>query len=126
MNTDQFKLLSGELTRIVQRIDERREELETSTNTSISSLNKLKGLIETDGISQTLYLLQEAISKNARNVNQTFSQITQFINSQKGLHTTSAETATKDLQSMDSILGNIKSTTTPGMSGPGNSINVPY
>ena len=103
MNTDQFKLLSGELTRIVQRIDERREELETSTNTSISSLNKLKGLIETDGISQTLYLLQEAISKNARNVNQTFSQITQFIDSQKGLHTTSAETATKDLQSMDSI-----------------------
>lgn len=62
MNTDQFKLLSGELTRIVQRIDERREELETS-NTSISSLNKLKGLIETDGISQTLYFCKKQYLK---------------------------------------------------------------
>lgn len=110
MNMEQFKLLGGEVNRIAGRISERKEELDSATEKANSSLNQLKTLIQTDGINETLSLLQAAITTNARKVNETFAQITQFINSQRGLHEASAQSATTDLQGMDSILGNIKST----------------
>ena len=115
MNMEQFKLLGGEVNRIAGRISERKEELDSATEKANSSLNQLKTLIQTDGINETLSLLQAAITTNARKVNETFAQITQFINSQRGLHEASAQSATTDLQGMDSILGNIKST--PGGTG---------
>ena len=115
MDMEQFKLLGGEVNRIAGRISERKEELDSATEKANASLNQLKTLIQTDGINETLSLLQVAITTNARKVNETFAQITQFINSQRGLHEASAQSATTDLRGMDSILGNIKST--PGGMG---------
>lgn len=112
MNMDQFKLLGGEVSRIAGRISERKEELDSATEKANSSLGELKGLIETDGIRETLSLLQVAITTNARKVNEVFSQITQFINSQRGLHEATAQSTTTDIQNIDSILGNIKATPT--------------
>lgn len=112
MNMEQFKLLGGEVNRIAGRISERKEELDSATEKANSSLGQLKSLIQTDGINETLSLLQVAITTNARKVNETFAQITQFINTQKGLHEATAQTATTNIQNIDSILGNIKATPT--------------
>lgn len=115
MNMDQFKLLGGEVNRIAGRISERKEELDSATEKANASLNQLKTLIQTDGINETLSLLQTAITTNARKVNETFAQITQFINTQRGLHEATAQKTTTNIQNIDSILGNIKAT--PGGMG---------
>ncbi len=115
MNMDQFKLLGGEVNRIAGRISERKEELDSATEKANASLNQLKTLIQTDGINETLSLLQTAITTNARKVNEIFAQITQFINTQRGLHEATAQKTTTNIQNIDSILGNIKAT--PGGMG---------
>lgn len=112
MDMNQFKLLGGEVKRIAGRISERKEELDSATEKANSSLEELKGLIETDGIKETLSLLKVAITTNARKANEIFDQISKFILEQTTKHEATAQSTTTDIQNIDSILGNIKATPT--------------
>ena len=112
MNMDQFKLLGGEVSRIAGRISERKEELDSATEKANSSLGELEGLIETDGIKETLSLLKVAITTNASKANEIFDQISKFILEQTTKHEATAQSTTTDIQNIDSILGNIKATPT--------------